>query len=224
MNKYLEKLNENELLGKKINTKDGDYTILFSKKEGEFLDILLVDVEDAQKNSNNKEQLSVLKEMLKNIDYDCWHDNSNKIWRLRYAEVRIANPLLRNCKGHFNLDCTEKDFYVRVSDDGKDALDDFNFPGRKEENEIINVKDVYKELSQIGGLIAGLRKLFSQRFNVFYDLDLKNYYFNLAKKNNEDMISESQEQINFFTRKMQSNKENIKVLEEADEAYTDFEI
>lgn len=227
MNKYLENLKEEELIGKKINTKDGDYTILLSKKNGEFLDMLLVDVEDAQKDKEHKKQFNALKDMLKSEDYSIrWYYNDSSIWRLRYAEVRIANPILGcgNSRGRLTIDCRNNDFYVYFNTDRQLALDDYSFPLRKEDDEILELAHVKEELYNKKGLIGGLRKMFSQLFGAEYDKDLKNRYFDLAKKNNEDMIASSQEQIDFFTRKIQSNKENINELEKADESYTEIEI
>ncbi len=197
MNKYFSKLNPDELLGRKIYSEEGEeYVIIYAKYHNKGykhkeagLEIYFANEKYAQKDELHELGLSNLKSQLEKGNTN-FNEDDNNIWRVRFANMYIYNPLLRsseNSKSYKNADEEGVDFdwYVRSDNDS------FYFYYQNdyyEADEIPTADEVLQCCYQDKGLVGGMRKIFKDIFGGEYADEIRDYYIKDAIANIDRQI------------------------------------
>ena len=197
MNKYFSKLNPDELLGRKIYSDIGEeYVIIYAKfhnkgykhKEAG-LEIFFANEKDAKKDELHELGLSNLKLQLEKGNTN-FNEDDNNIWRVRFANMYIYNPLLRsseNSKSYRKAGEKRADFdwYVRSDNDSFNIYYQNDY---YEADEIPTADEVLQCCYQDKGLVGGMRKIFKCIFGAGYANEIRDYYIKNAIANIDRQI------------------------------------
>ncbi len=185
MDKYLENIKIRNLVGQTITHASGSkYTVINADKDGEYLRILFVNLDDGEKDVYHAEALKELKANCDSFDSDIMNniDRNHELaldglFQLEFSFVKIKNSLVR-------YNDSDAEIFIRGNFSPlNDQLKRIN------ETAISNKDDIEYQLSNnlFNGCIRQLFiKVLGEELGKEYKEYLKKYFIDLAKENNNN--------------------------------------